>query len=112
MKVDNLMTTEASSIYYDDGFRHVLEDHLTYLREHASTVSLNLDASLVYMYEFDFFGLLAAYRIPVQLHWLVMRMNKLRCPTEAGLDINSILVPDATVVDRIRQSHMTTRKVT
>lgn len=112
MKIDDLLTSPGSSIYYDEGFRRVLEDHMTYLREHSTTATINLDASVVYKYEFDFFGLLAAYRVPAHLHWVVMRMNKLRCPTEAGLEIDQLLIPDATVVDRIRQSHMTTRRVT
>jgi len=47
----------------------------------------------------------------MHLHWLVMRMNDMTTPTEATKSIDHLLVPDFRTVERIRQSHVTTRRL-
>lgn len=112
MLIDSLMQDDGASIYYDEDFRNVLEDHMTYLRALSSTTTLALDVGKVYKYEHDLFGLLADYGIPMQLHWVVMRLNKMSTPTDLRQDQTALLIPDASVVDKIRQSHMSSRKLT
>lgn len=111
MKVDSLMRNLGASIYYDPDFRNVLEAHMTYLRTHPTTVTLNIDPSKAYKYEFDLFSLFAEMNIPTYLHWLTMRMNQMTAPTDATRELDFLLVPDQTTVSRIAQSHRTTRKI-
>jgi hypothetical protein len=111
MDVDKLMIQDGSKIYYDPDFRNVLEDHLTFLKTHSTTRNIVMDPQRVYKYESDLFGLLNDYNVPVSLHWLTMRMNDMTSPTDADLSITTLLLPDSSTVDQIRQSHMTTRKV-
>jgi hypothetical protein len=111
MKIDSLMVSPGASIYYDADFRNVLEDHMTYLRQHSSTAQIDVEATKAIKYQFDLFGLLREYRVPEQLHWLTMRMNNMTSPTDATADISSLLVPDHTEVGRIAQAHQTTRRI-
>lgn len=111
MQVNNLMNDSGPLDYYDPAFRQVLEDHLTYLREHPSTTILTIEPARAYKYEADLFSLLSAYSVPVHYHSLIMRMNKMVVPTEATKDLRSLLVPEFSIVERIRQAHVTTRKV-
>ena len=111
MLIDKLMNDSGPGIYYDDGFRNVLEDHMTYLRAHPKTTQLSVDPAKLYQFEFDLFGLLQMYNIPAELHWLTMRMNEMHAPTDVRDDITYLLVPDLTTVNRIRQSHMTNTRV-
>ena len=111
MQIDTIMINPGPSIYYDDDFRRVLEDHLSLLKKDPSTSVLNIAPQKAYKYEFDLYGLLSDYNIQPQLHWLAMRLNGMTSPTDATKDITSLLIPDTNVVDRIRQSHMTTRRI-
>lgn len=112
MKIDSLMISEGPAIYFDLGFRNVLEDHMTYLRTHGQTRDQVVDKGAAYKYEYDLFGFLSMAGIAPHLHWVVMRMNNMTSPMEFGMHNETLLVPEATVVDKIRQAHMTTRKVT
>ena len=111
MQIDQLMLQEGGTTYYDNTFRGVLEDHMTYLRTHPTTTVLTVDAGKAHKFEFDIFGLLADYGISAHLHWLIMRMNNLVDPTKFGLQFESLLIPNVNTVDQIRQSHMTTRRL-
>ena len=111
MKVDQYLTESGSSIYYDNDFRNVLEDHMTFLRNHPLTSVITLDANKVYQFEFDLFGLFRFYQIPVQLYWLTMRMNNRVSPQDNVKNIEILLVPDHNTVAQIAQSHTTTKRI-
>jgi hypothetical protein len=111
MRVDELMFQEGASIFYDNAFRSVLEDHMTFLRNHPQTRTLPVDAGKAHKFEFDIFGLLADYGVATHLHWLVMRMNNLTDMTRFNMSYESLLIPDELVVSQIQQSHMTTRRI-
>lgn len=112
MALEELMLVEGPVLHYDAGFRRVLEDHMTYLRSHASTISMDVDAGVAYRFESDFYGLLNNFRVPAYLHWLTLRMNRLVNPTDFKAEARPILIPNETVVGRILQSHQTSRRVT
>ena len=40
MSLDALAIAEGPTLYYDDGFRAVIEDHMTYLRSHPTTTTI------------------------------------------------------------------------
>lgn len=112
MDVDALMVDDGPPIYYDGAFRNVLEDHMTFLRTHPLTQVLVVDPAQAYRFEGDLFGLLSRYNLPPHFHWVTMRMNKMSTPTEASASLSSLLIPDHTTVEHIRQSHMTRRRIT
>lgn len=112
MALKDLMRDDGSAIYYDPVFRGVLEDHLSYLRALTSTTRLAVPPGEAYRFEFDLYGFLAKYGVPVQLHWVTMRMNNYTSPEEFTGEVSELLIPDHTVVDRIRQSHQTSRRIT
>ncbi|EKD89522.1 MAG: hypothetical protein ACD_33C00046G0003 [uncultured bacterium] len=111
MKIDSLMTNTGPAIFHDQAFLAVLEDHMSYLRSHPTTVVLNIDPNKAYKYEFDLNGLLLLYSVPTYLHWLTMRMNNMTSPTDYRKDKLILLVPNDGIVGHIRQSHTSTRRV-
>ncbi len=111
MALKDLMLPDGASIFYDPGFRVVLEDHMSYLRTNDQTNVLNVSVGDAHRYESDFYGYLRNNGVPANLFWVCLRMNKMSDPNEFGDKFQIVLVPDINVVERIRQSHMTTRKV-
>ena len=112
MQIDTLMLDPGSAIYYDDDFRRVLEDHMTVLRTAQSTRVLNILQADAYKYEYDLYSLLLQYAVPAYMHWIVMRVNNMTAPTDATRTITSLLYPNATLINQIRQSHLSVRRIT
>jgi len=112
MQVDTLMFDQGSAIFYDDDFRRVLEDHMTVLRTDRSTKILNIAEIDAYKYEYDLYSLLLKYSVPAYMHWIVMRVNKMTAPTEMTRTITALLYPSTTLINQIRQSHLSVRRIT
>lgn len=106
MLVDNLMQDAGPSIYYNDAFRVVLEDHVSTLRNNSLTKVVTVPPHSAYKYEGDFYGLLSSLNIPPHYHWLVMRMTGFTSTLDATRGIQYVLVPETNTLERIRQSHM------
>lgn len=111
MKIDALLRGTDELTYYDQSFRNVLEDHMTFLKTHPATVSRQVDSSLAYRYEYDFYGLLTFFGVSVHLHWLIMRMADMTNPMESTRGLTYFLVPDPDVVERMRSNHEMSHRI-
>jgi hypothetical protein len=112
MILDTKAIPTGPDIFYDSSFRSVLEDHLMYLKKHPETTLLSVDSHIAYKFEFDLFSLFNYYNIQPHYHWLVMRMNNFTSPTDGRIDLETLLIPNITVVEHMRQSHASTRRLT
>jgi hypothetical protein len=112
MQIDSLAYAQGPSIYYDDAFRSVLEDHISFLKTHPKTNVVSVQPHDAYKYEGDLYGLFANMNIPAHYHWIVMRTNGFRSPFDGSENMLQILVPSTDVIDKIRQSHSAKRKIT
>lgn len=104
--VTELMATPTSLLYYDADFRVTLETHLNFLRTHPKTVMLDVNTTQAYRHEGDFYALLSEMKIPLHLHWLIMRMGNMTSPAEADREISFILHPPLQELELIRQRHL------
>ena len=111
MKLNELMLDAGSDIFYDDKFRSTLELFMTHFRNSSGTTVKMVPAIDAYRYEFDLFSLLSSYNIPPYLHWIIMRMNKMTSPTELSKDVSALLIPNASIVEQIRQAFMSTQRL-
>jgi len=109
--VDGFLIEAGLDIFYDDGFRRVLEDHMTYLRSHSTTTIMQVDPIKAYRFEFDLNGLLLDMGIPLRLHWIVMRMNNLKSFQDVPADLTQLKICDPAQIDMLRQSHQTASKI-
>ena len=112
MQIDSLLTDPGANIWYNDLFRKTLESHISFLINDSGTTQIIPDASVVYKYTGDYFGLLNIYGIAPYAHWLVMRMNGLTSPCDCDSNVLSILVPNMQTIDFIRQSYTSTNTIT
>lgn len=107
MDINNYAYDEGPSIFYDDGFRTVIEAHIEFLRNHEETRSLYLEPHEVYRFEFDMYGLLMHYNIQPYLHWIVLRMNNLYSMTNFPKDLSELLIPSDSAINHLRQIYQT-----
>lgn len=107
MDINILAKAPGTDIYYDPQFRVILEDHMTYLREHPQNILLNVESPYAYKYEGDLFGLLSHYNISFEFHWLIMRVNGYSSPTQTKDTLNRLIIPNTNVITRIRTVYET-----
>ncbi len=107
----DLMINDGPAVFYDFGFKVVLESHLTFFRNHTSTQTLPVTENEAYRFEGDLYGLLHSFNIPTQYHYLIMRMNDFTSPHDATDSIKSLRIPSDTLVENIRQLYQTSHKI-
>ena len=105
MTLLNRTADDGSSAYYDEAFRNELEVHLPYLRFSALSYDINVPPDLAYRFEGDLYGLLIALiSMPKQYHWITMRMNDMRDPTEYRRNRLVLRLPQVTDIDGLLSS--------
>jgi hypothetical protein len=109
--IDGLMIQEGANVYYTDGFRNILEDHMTYLRTHPTTRTLDVTPKQAEKYEYDLIGLLNELEIPMYLHWVVARANSFNSVNEVPSDLVSLLIPDHKEVAKLQQTYQISSKI-
>lgn len=103
MSINALAVNEGHESFYDPRFHQMLETYMDYLRKHPGTVTLNLSPHDVYKYQGDWAGLLNNLKIPWEYHWAILRINGFANVCNVDQELSSILVPDLSVLDNIRQ---------
>lgn len=107
--IDSIMVNEGPSVYYNFNFRVVLESHLTYFRSNVGTKSQPILPNAAYRFEGDLYGLLHSLGIPSEYHWFIMRINDYTSPQETTSELSSLLIPDYSAIEKIRQLFMVTQ---
>lgn len=112
MPIEAYLLETGPAIFYDEGFRSVLEDHLNFLRTHSTTTAVVVTEGEAYKFEADLYGLLAEIKVPRHMHFVTMRINNFTSPLEIRASLSQLLIPDETLVMQIAQTHQTTHKLT
>jgi hypothetical protein len=107
----NALVQAGPDIYYDDTFRRVLEDHMTYLRNLSTTTKIDVEPIDVIRYQADFYGLLTKLGIQLHMQWIILRMTGLTSPSKIPEDLEFVLVPDESEISRLKQSVTATTKI-
>lgn len=111
MKITNYAVNYGADIFYDPGFRAVLESHLPTILAGAKGTFKAVDPLLTYKYEGDLFGLFDQLNIPKQYHHITMLANRIDTTTNFVIKNNMVFVPDPGEIDLIKNCY-TTRKNT
>lgn len=107
MDITQLEIDSGADVYYEQGFRIAIEDHLQYLKTHPETTTQQVESKYAYKYSGDLSGLLTLYRYPVYMHWIIMRMNGFSDFTQLTDEDSQLLIPSSNVVERIRAIYKT-----
>jgi len=104
MDINNLMYNPGTLDYYDRAIRDVIDDHMTYLRSHPENEVIAVAPKDVERFQGALYDLFSAMGIPPQYHYCVRQMNQLSSAQEVPEDLSSLLIPNYSVVDTIRQA--------
>lgn len=106
MKIDDIAIPVGAEVYYTQGFRDCLEDHLFYIKENVRTVA-NIEPMTAWRWQSDFYSLLLHMQVPVYLHWVTMRVNDMTNPNEYSPDQLQIRIVDEGIIEDIRATYKT-----
>lgn len=110
-KIDYMANTQADEGYLRLAFKRVIEDHLTYLKNHEETKFVPVEPILVDRFDFDLIRIFNNLKIPPNLHWVVARMNNFDNYHNVPKDTAGFLVPDAKVISRLYQLNLSTNYI-
>lgn len=110
MAIEDLFLKTASSDYYDPNFRNEIEAHVVYLYNHPQTAIVTVDPMDLYVYEFDFYGMLTKMGVPPELHFATLRMAKLNSSQDDFKHLEFIRIPDKGVLQKILQRWQTANR--
>lgn len=105
------LTDDTPTIYYTEAIMNMLEQHIPYLLQGNRTTTIQVEVQRAHQYEYDFYGLLLTFNIPRWMHWITMRLNGMTSPDEYRATMTSILIPDSTVLERLKSVESTVFKL-
>lgn len=111
MSINSLAASEAAAFYYSREIKNMLESHVEFLKAHPETRIVPVAPNITYKYEGDFYGLLTTLKIPMQYHWIILRMNDFSSPTEMSENKIAFIQPSFNVVDQIINMYRTAKSV-
>lgn len=111
MPIEQYLLEAGPDVYYTESFLSVLEDHLTFLRDHATTTEITLKPNDVNRFRGDLYGLLAEYRISPHMHYITARVNGYKSSLELTGTVLTLLVPNEDLVSMLAQTHQTVHSV-
>lgn len=108
-KLEDTIPDAGSDYYYDKGFRRVIEDNLNIIRASRNTNALALKPHDAELHKNQFYSLLHQYKIPVYLHWIMMRVNYLTHPGEYSGQL-TVFIPDFNIIENLLNVYRTRYK--
>jgi hypothetical protein len=117
--VSTQLKLPSNHLFYEPGFRHVLEVHLPILRNHPDVQRSDVTASELYQFEGDFYGLLNTRGVPIHEHWLITRMNHMENGNQFGQTLHdpyrkahqfTLLRPPSLFLDQLVKRYRTKNK--
>lgn len=103
------MAKPGENVFYDPLFRLSLEAHLNILINRAASVD-DIPPDKYHQYEGDLHGYLMEKGVPLELHYIYMRMNGMTNPNQFGKDQRNIysdylqpkmIIPNRNQIDGI-----------
>ena len=93
------MPRKLPDVYNDKSFIHLVESMVNEVLVEYKQI----EAIDTHKFEFDFYGLLKRYNVPRELHYITLRLNNLKNPTDYQSEDLFIVVPENGQVPRLRK---------
>lgn len=95
----SILNSLIDGTYNSDGFKKILEDHLSIIKSKTFTVEISpVDAN---RFEYDLFSVLRELNVDPKLHWIIMRVNGLNSPADYKKEMMQLQIPDEEYFDSL-----------
>lgn len=98
----------GNTYMYTKGFRNLIENHLTYLRNNFNSI-VQLDPKKEQIFTGDFYNLLHyTQNVEQDLYWVIMRINGLNSPLEYSGNLGTLILPYRNIIEDLLNKYMNT----
>lgn len=97
------MPESGPDAFYRPEFLNMMEYHIPSLKSDGSATMIDIEPALALQYTGNLGGLLLLKGIPHQYHWIIMRCNNFRSPTEFNETCVELLIPQLSEIDQLQQ---------
>lgn len=104
----------SDQIYYDPSFKNILEQHLPHFRERALgeyQLTAQLEDNIAVKCDGDFRKVCIELGVPQYLHWLTLRINKLKNYSDYRKTQKTVVLVEDDLLNRLRLIHTTTHQI-
>lgn len=109
--ISKWIVASPSSFTLTQDYKTYIDSLIIYFRESETTRQVIVSPETGYLYRFDLTQFLLANGVPLEDHYLVMRVNGFSSIHQIDETINHILVPDMALVARFKQIYRTSLNV-
>jgi hypothetical protein len=112
------MAKPGEQLYYEPGFRLIVETCLNQLKQLAVTIT-DIPVDMLYQYEGNFYGYLVDKGIRPELHWIYLRVNNMEHPNQFGAELRNplnqllaprLIEPNENVIGELRAYYLNRKK--
>lgn len=109
----SLIERTYAGVLSDPTFRLTLESHRRFFLQQGNYEVHMVDDHKAYKYRYDLQGYLTSVGIPMNLHFIVMRLNGMTSPTEFNFgDHKGLLVPTQSAFSEVLSRYKTSMGAT
>lgn len=101
LSVTSLREDAGDSIYYNEDFRRMIEQHRIYLQQVDGTEPRVIPDGEAWRWRYDFYGLLANMDIPEYLRWIILRVNNLQNPADYNGLNTTVIIPSFNAIQTL-----------
>lgn len=101
LSIASLRDSQGDSMFYDEDFRRMIEEHRIYLQNADGTDWRVLEPAEAWRWRFDFYGLLRSMDIPEHLRWIYLRVNNLVSTEDYDGLMTTIMIPSYTAIQSL-----------
>lgn len=110
-KIQSSLRSSGNTMYYDPGFRKVIEDHIPWLIQRSQGRILTVPKTDLVKHQYDLSGFLNASNILPDQHWAIMRVNGMYSNYDFDGTVTELMVPSTTDLEDLRRRYMSTYNV-
>lgn len=107
MDIDSLERSKMTESYFDVKFQKIIEDHLVLLRNSAKKQPAQIDSQKAYVFKGDFYGFLSSMNVPVNYHYVNLRLNGYNHPSDYVGELTVLYLADPEKVDLLLDIYKT-----
>lgn len=109
--LDSYMVPAPDDYTLTIGYRTYIESLTKYLRENSGTKTVDIPPETGFLYRFDLTLFLLEQSVPLEDHYLILRMNGMTSVHEIDENLNTLLIPNLALVASLKQVYRTSLSV-
>lgn len=106
--LDNYMITSPSNFTLSDDYKYFIESMVDSIKTNGNYTTLAITPDTGYLYQGDMTAFLIDQGVPIEDHFVVVRLNDLDSVYDIDENLSTLMIPDATNLARLKQVFQTT----